>query len=70
MSSKKQIRRQQRERSEEVKKRSRLNPATLFIFGVVAAVLVMGVFAFFFQSDANRPPWPGAVWSPQHNHWH
>jgi hypothetical protein len=70
MSSKKQLRRERREKTEQVKQRSKVNPATVFMIGVVAAVLVMGVFAFFFQSDTNRPPFPGAVWSPEHNHWH
>jgi hypothetical protein len=69
MSTKKQLRRERREKSEQVKQR-KMNPATLFMIGIVAAVVVMGVFAFFFQSDTNRPPFPGAVWSPEHNHWH
>lgn len=70
MSSKKQLRRVRREHTEEVKQHSKYNPATLFMVAVVGAVIVLGVFAFFFRSEADAPPWPGAVWSPEHGHWH
>jgi hypothetical protein len=70
MSTKKQIRRERREKTEQGKQGRKVNPATVFMVGIVAAVVVLGVFAFFFQDESNRPPWPGAVWSPEHNHWH
>jgi len=69
MSTKKQLRRERRRRQDETKVGKRMNPATLFIVGVAAALIVLGTFAFFFRGDA-RPPFPGAVWSVEHRHWH
>jgi len=69
MSTKKQLRRAKREK-EEGTKRSKLNPATMFMLSVVAAVVLLGAVAFFFGTGAGEPPYPGAVWSPEHGHWH
>jgi hypothetical protein len=48
------------------------NPATLFILIVGAALLVIVVGALLLggSAGAGEPPWPGAVWSPSHGHWH
>jgi len=65
MSTKKQLRRARRQRQEVTKK---ANPATLFMLGVAAALLVLGTLAFFF--GGGGPPGPGSVWSAEHGHWH
>jgi hypothetical protein len=47
-----------------------MNPATMFLLSVVAVVVVLGLVAFVFRSEGDRPPFPGAVWSVEHGHWH
>lgn len=44
----------------------------VFIVGIVAAVLltVVGAMVLGNRSDRGDPPWPGAVWSEAHGHWH
>jgi len=71
MSSKKQLRRK-RQKEKEERPRGKVNPAVLFIVGIAAVVLalVVGVALFGGESGPGEPPWPGAVWSPAHNHWH
>lgn len=70
MSSKKQLRRK-RQKEEEERPRG-INPAILFIVGIAAVVLalVAGVALFGGESGPGDPPWPGAVWSSAHDHWH
>lgn len=72
MSSKKQRRRKQRE--EEAKKGGGggMNPATRFIIliAVILGFLVGGALLFGESNAPGDPPWPGAVWSEQHGHWH
>jgi hypothetical protein len=70
LSSKKQLRRARRAQVEVAKERAKVNPTILFIASIAAVVLVLGVVAFVFRADTPPPPWPGAVWSPQHGHWH
>ena len=72
MSSKKEIRRRRRERAREQKERGGPNPAILFVLGIAAAVLItLGAFAAFGDREGRgAPPWPGAVWSSAHGHWH
>jgi hypothetical protein len=67
MSSKKTRRRQARARQE---RKPRVNPATLFILFVAAALLALGVAAMVLGDGRGDPPHPGAVWSPEHGHWH
>jgi hypothetical protein len=55
---------------EVAKERAKVNPTILFIASIAAVVLVLGVVAFVFRGDTPPPPWPGAVWSDQHGHWH
>jgi hypothetical protein len=71
MSSKKQLRRK-RQKEEEERPRGKVNPAVLFIVGIATVVLalVAGVALFGGASGPGEPPWPGAVWSPAHDHWH
>lgn len=71
MSSKKALRKQQREAEREEHKKG-MNPALLFILAIGVAVLVtVGVSVVFVGSSApGDPPTPGAVWSEAHGHWH
>jgi hypothetical protein len=72
MSSKKEIRRKRREREQEEKDAGGRNPALLFVLGIAAAILIT-VGAFFVLGNPGGPgdpPWPGAVWSAEHGHWH
>ena len=66
----KQIRRARREQAETEKARAKVNPATLFILSIALVVLVFAVAFFFLREDPGLPPWPGAIWSPLHEHWH
>lgn len=73
MSSKKARRRaRQQQELEEAGRGSRLSPVTLFILSIGAAVLLTVAAAIVFtdRSDRGEPPWPGAVWSSPHDHWH
>ena len=70
MSSKKQLRQARRRKEREEKGKTRRNPAVLFIGVIVVALLAVGVFGFFFRGDRGQPPFPGAVWSEAHGHWH
>ncbi len=72
MSSKKSRRRQRREEEESGRGRQGLSPVAVFIVGIVAAVLltVVGAMVLGNRSDRGDPPWPGAVWSEAHGHWH
>lgn len=69
MSSKKQLRRKRQQ--QKAAKRQRFNPATAFILLVLALVLAIGVTAAILGGGDRPPaPWPGAVWSAEHGHWH
>jgi hypothetical protein len=71
VSSKKQLRRARREQAQVAKERARINPTILFIASIATLVLVLGVVAFVFRGEGpGAPPWPGAIWSEQHGHWH
>jgi hypothetical protein len=72
MSSKKEIRRKRREAEQEQAGRSKSNPAWMFILGIALtlAVITGGFMLFGGGSGAGEPPWPGAVWSEAHGHWH
>ena len=71
MSSKKQLRKRRQE-EEKASPRSKVNPAVLFIAGIAVVVLglVVGVAVSGGESGPGEPPFPGAVWSPAHGHWH
>lgn len=72
MSSKKEIRRKQREREQEKRERGGRNPALLFALGIAGAILItVGAVVLLGGSGGpGDPPWPGAVWSAAHDHWH
>ena len=70
MSSKKQLRRARQEKEKVEKARSKFNPSTVFLVSVVMAVLLLGGVAYVFRADHGEPPFPGAVWSNLHQHWH
>lgn len=72
MSSKKKLRRRQRTAQKEQARQGKANPAWLFILGIVLVIgLTLGGVAIFGdRSGPGDPPWPGAVWSPAHGHWH
>ena len=71
MSSKKARRRERQEQNQD-SDRSKLSPVTLFILSIGLALLVTLGAAVLFgdRSDPGDPPWPGAVWSSGHGHWH
>jgi hypothetical protein len=71
MSSKK-ARRKERQQREQESRESQANPVRLFMLAIGVAVLLTIVAAIFFvdRSDRGEPPWPGAIWSPAHGHWH
>lgn len=71
MSSKKGRRRKLREQERD-RPRGKLNPAIAFMLSIALAVLLMvvGVVVFGDRDGPGQPPWPGAVWSPAHDHWH
>lgn len=71
MSSKKSLRRKRRE-AEQGRSHSERNPVTLFILVIATALflLVGGAMLFGGGSSPGDPPWPGAVWSSSHGHWH
>ncbi len=68
MSSKKARRRKLQEQTQENSRRT-LSPAALFILGIGLAVVLTVAGAVIF-GDRKEPPYPGAVWSEQHGHWH
>jgi hypothetical protein len=68
MSSKKQLRRK-RQQQKAAQRRKGINPATVFIVVTVAVLVIVGIVASMRGPDP-RAPWPGAVWSEEHGHWH
>lgn len=73
MSSKKARRQErQQQKQDEDRRRSGLSPVTIFMIGIGVAVLltVVGAFVLGDRSGRGEPPWPGAVWSAAHDHWH
>lgn len=70
MSSKKARRRErQQKKQEEVRSRGKLSPVTLFMLAIGTALVITALVNVFFV-DRGDPPWPGAVWSDAHGHWH
>ena len=71
MSSKKARRRKRRNQDQE-RQGTGLSPVTIFILsiGVVMLLIVVVAVVFGDRSDRGERPWPGAVWSNQHGHWH
>ncbi len=71
MSSKKELRRKRREAEKERAAGGGSNPAWMFILGIALTLaLIAGGYVLFGGSGAGEPPWPGAVWSEAHGHWH
>ena len=71
MSSKKARRRERQEQNQDSGRR-KLSPVTLFILSIGLALLVTVFVAVVFgdRSAPGDPPWPGAIWSAAHGHWH
>jgi hypothetical protein len=68
MSSKKELRRR-RAIEERERSKPKVNSALIFVLVAVAALLVIVGVAYLLY-DPGEPPWPGAVWSSLHGHWH
>jgi hypothetical protein len=68
MSSKKARRRKLQGQLQDQSRR-RLSPTTLFILGIGLALVLTVIVTVVFV-DREEPPWPGAVWSAPHGHWH
>ena len=68
MSSKKARRRKDQEQAQDRSRRT-ISPAIKFILaiGLALALVVLGTVIL---GDREEPPFPGAVWSAQHGHWH
>jgi len=69
MSTKKRLRRERRQHERESRSGQKLNPVAMFMVGVVAVLILVGVVGLALRQD-RVPPWPGAVWSEAHGHWH
>jgi hypothetical protein len=69
MSSKKQLRRKRRQEKAAARSQG-FNPARAFILVVIVVFVLVGVIATLRGTDREPPPWPGAVWSEEHGHWH
>jgi len=73
MSSKKSVRKQKKEaaQAQAASKGSRDPSRRLLVYVGLALVLIVGV-AYFLRgtNSPGDPPWPGAVWSQAHGHWH
>ena len=68
MSSKKQLRRE-RQQQQDTTPKPRFSPVSIFLLSIAALVLVAGVIGSLVGTD-REPPWPGAMWSEAHGHWH
>ena len=67
MSSKKKLRRERQQKKDTTK--PRLSPVSIFLLSIAALLLVVGVLGSLLGSN-REPPWPGAMWSEAHGHWH
>lgn len=65
MSTKKQLREQRRKHEEERKSGFSLNPPIVFVIFLVVILVIFGLASHFGGSPSD-----GAVWSPEHQHWH
>jgi hypothetical protein len=70
MSTKKQLRRERQEQDRKREEASKRNPVPTLLLSIAAILLVVGVIGYFLRGDREPPPWPGAVWSEAHQHWH
>ena len=68
MSSKKQLRRE-RQQQKHTTPKPRFSPVSIFLLSIAALVLVVSVLGSLLGSN-REPPWPGAMWSEAHGHWH
>jgi len=68
MSSKKARRRKLQEQAQDRSRRT-ISPATIFIL-CIGLALVLTVVGSVIFGDREEPPFPGAVWSAEHGHWH
>ena len=58
-------------RGRKGKRRRKINPGTAFTLTVAVVILLIVVGVLLFgDAGAGEPPWPGAVWSSEHGHWH
>lgn len=72
MSSKKARRRKRQANQEKEGGRGKLNSANIFILvmGLALVVIIVGAVVLGGSGATGDPPWPGAVWSASHGHWH
>ncbi len=69
MSTKKKLRQQRREKR-SAERRKGVNPATVFILVTAVLIVILGVAVSLRGGSDAEAPWPGAVWSEAHGHWH
>ena len=72
MSSKKERRKKRQAAQEQSGSRKRWSSATIFmlVMGLTLVILVVGALVLGDSGTQGEPPWPGAVWSSSHDHWH
>jgi len=68
MSSKKARRRKLLEQTQDRSRRP-ISPAAIFVL-CIGLALVLTVVGSVIFGDREEPPFPGAVWSADHGHWH
>jgi hypothetical protein len=69
MSTKKQLRRERLEQDRKRGEERKRNPVPLFLWSIAVVLLMAGAIGFLVRGN-REPPWPGAVWSEAHRHWH
>ena len=68
MSSKKQ-RRRERKVQKDTTSKPRFSPVSIFLLSIAALLIVVVVIGSLTGTN-SEPPWPGAIWSEAHGHWH
>jgi hypothetical protein len=71
MSSKKSVRKQKKEAAQARSAAKGDSSRRLLVYvGLALALVVVAAFFLRGSNAPGDPPWPGAVWSQAHGHWH